>query len=128
MIIMRKELLPHDVKEYNEVLNDYNEQMRRKIDKYVDGIAHNRAIVAEREMANQRKKSSASSGGLKSFKESPVLKTYDQAASEIEVIHNELQKHMINTAFDMFEKETNSLAKTFEMNNLKLQAFVHPSQ
>lgn len=35
---------------------------------------------------------------------------------------------MINIAFELLETETNSLAKAFEMNNLKMQAFVHPSQ
>jgi len=35
---------------------------------------------------------------------------------------------MIKTAFNMLENETNVLAKTFEMTNIKLQAFVHPAQ
>ena len=57
---------------------------------------------------------------MKQNKESPVLKSYDQAACEIEVIHNELQQYMIKTAFEMLEKETNVLSKTFEMTNIKL--------
>ena len=35
---------------------------------------------------------------------------------------------MIKTAFNMLENETNVLTKTFEMTNIKLQAFVHPAQ
>ena len=33
---------------------------------------------------------------------------------------------MIQTAFQMFENETNSLTKAFEMSNLRIQAFIHP--
>ena len=57
-----------------------------------------------------------------------MLKLYDSAASEIEVVQNELQKYLIKTAFDMFQNESNSLVKTFEMSNLKIQAFIHPMQ
>jgi len=34
---------------------------------------------------------------------------------------------MIKTAFEMLEKETHVLAKTFEMSDIKMQAFVHPA-
>mgnify|MGYP006893245926 CR=1 FL=1 len=35
---------------------------------------------------------------------------------------------MIQTAFEMFEKETNSLTKAFEMVNVKMCCFIHPAQ
>jgi hypothetical protein len=35
---------------------------------------------------------------------------------------------MIKTAFDMFENETNALAKIFELTDLKVQTFIHPVQ
>lgn len=35
---------------------------------------------------------------------------------------------MIKASFTMFEAETQALAKTFELSDLKLQAFVHPAQ
>jgi hypothetical protein len=35
---------------------------------------------------------------------------------------------MIQTSFNMFERETNALAKAFEMSNLRMAAFVHPGQ
>tara|TARA_B110000285_G_C14590494_1_gene366172 strand:+ start:286 stop:525 length:240 start_codon:yes stop_codon:yes gene_type:complete len=79
-------------------------------------------------MANLRKKNPAQmiNSSMKHNKES-VLKLHDAAASEIEVVHNELQKYMIKTAFEMFQSETNALARTFEMNNIKIHAFVHPA-
>lgn len=39
-----------------------------------------------------------------------------------------MQKFLIKTSFDMFERETQALARTFELTNVRLQAFVHPAQ
>lgn len=65
---------------------------------------------------------------MKPLKESPALGLYDGASSVIEVIQQELKNYMIKVAARMFDSETNALAKAFEMSNLRLQAFVHPSQ
>jgi hypothetical protein len=54
------------------------------------------------------------------MKDLQVLKIYDRAIAETEVIHVEIQKYLINTSFQMLEKETNSLSKAFEMSNLRL--------
>ena len=35
---------------------------------------------------------------------------------------------MMHSSIEMFQKETNSLTKAFEMTNLNIQAFIHPVQ
>ena len=86
----------------------------------MDQIAANRTLVAQREAANRRgEKKEADSSQVRHNKEA-ILKVNDNAASEIEVVQNEIQKYLIKTAFDMFQSETNGLTKAFEMNNLKL--------
>ena len=127
MIMRNKVMIPYDILEYNDMMKDYHEAYHWKINSQMDQIASNRALVAERAAANARGKQQPSTGQSKHNKEA-ILKVNDNAASEIEVVQNEIQKYLIKTAFDMFQSETNSLAKAFEMNNLKLQAFVHPSQ
>lgn len=45
-----------------------------------------------------------------------VLQSYDQATCEVDVFTHEVQNYMILTGKRMIERETNSLAKCFEMN------------
>lgn len=61
-------------------------------------------------------------------KEHSALKAFDQATSEIQVIQSELQRYMIQVALDMFKRETDALARAFEMTSLRVAAFVHPAQ
>jgi hypothetical protein len=65
---------------------------------------------------------------MKAPKEDSALKAFDQAASEIQVVQSELQKYMIQVSFEMFKKETDALAKVFEMTTLRVAAFIHPAQ
>lgn len=43
-------------------------------------------------------------------------------------MHEEIASFMIKTAFEAFERESAALARTFEMSDVKVQAFVHPAQ
>ena len=56
------------------------------------------------------------------------MEVYETACTEVEVCHGELQRYMMHSALEMFQKETNSLVKAFEMTNLNIQAFIHPVQ
>lgn len=99
----------------------------------MDQITKVRAAVQTREkLAVESKRLNNPAGeialSLKPLKESPALGLYDGASSVIEVIQQELKNYMIKVAARMFDSETNALAKAFEMSNLRLQAFVHPSQ
>jgi len=95
----------------------------------MDSIAKNRAVAAERAHDKQRAKNSSTAlQSVKQNKDPGALKAFDQASSEIEVAHSELQRYLINSALEMFQRETNSLTKAFEMTNLKIQAFIHPVQ
>lgn len=76
--------------------------MLRKISNHMDGIAQNRALAEER----MNKGSTSQIGGESQNKNQAILKTYDQAVSEIEVVQNEIQKYMIKVSFKMFENET----------------------
>jgi len=115
MIIKTKKMLPLDIEDYNKIMSQYQEEMLWKINNHMDGIAKSRAVQAERESKNAGQKNQSQQS-----KDSGILKTYDQASSEIEVIHTELQKYMIRVSFKMFENETQSLAKVFELSNLKV--------
>lgn len=79
MIIMSKEMIPMDIDGYNKVLGEYRESLNWKINFHMDGIANNRAAVADREAANMRKKNPALliNNSMKANKESQVLKTHD---------------------------------------------------
>ena len=65
---------------------------------------------------------------MKASKENGVLKAFDQASSEVQVLQSELQKYMIQVSFDMFKKETDALSRVFEMTNTRTAAFIHPAQ
>lgn len=65
---------------------------------------------------------------MKPSKENSALKVFDQPSSEIAVLQSELQKYMIQMAFDMFKSETDALARVFELTNLRVNAFVHSAQ
>ena len=80
-------------------------------------------------MAAVKKQSAAGQvhQAMKLPKENTALKAFDHASSEIQVIQAEMQKYMIQIAFDMFEKETNALTKTFEMSSLRISAFINPA-
>ena len=94
----------------------------------MQSIAKNRATATDRAYEKQRtKNSSIVKQSLKS-KDSGALTAFDQASSEVEVIHSELQRYMMHSALEMFQKETSSLTKAFEMTNLNIQAFIHPVQ
>ena len=45
-------MLPLEIEEYNEVYSLYHSELHWKINHHMDGIANNRAAVAERELAN----------------------------------------------------------------------------
>jgi hypothetical protein len=47
--------------------------------------------------------------------------------SEIHVVQSELEKYMIKISFTMFQSETDALAKTFEMTDIRKQIFIHPA-
>lgn len=94
----------------------------------MQSIAKGRATATDRAYEKQRtKNSSIVKQSLKS-KDSGPLTAFDQASSEVEVIHSELQRYMMHSALEMFQKETSSLTKAFEMTNLNIQAFIHPVQ
>ena len=74
----------------------------------MQSIAKGRATATDRAYEKQRtKNSSIVSQSLKS-KDSGALAAFDQASSEVEVIHSELQRYMMHSALEMFQKETSS--------------------
>lgn len=106
-------MLPLDVKGYSSILADYNRDMMMKIQKKQDEIISVRNNIAEKELTNLRNKSNVTQEQIlaamklnKLQKDSTVLSQYDHATSEIEVIHQEMQKYMIKTSFSMLERET----------------------
>ena len=56
----------------------------------------------------------------------PEVQLHDQARAEIEVASNEILKYLMKTSIRLFERESTSLTKAFEMSNLQMQAYIHP--
>ena len=94
----------------------------------MQSIAKGRATATDRTYEKQRTKNSSIVRQSLKSKDSGALAAFDQASSEVEVIHSELQRYMMHSALEMFQKETSSLTKAFEMTNLNIQAFIHPVQ
>ena len=116
MMIMSKKPIPMDINEYNKIYTEYQERIQWKVVDQIDRIAQSRA---GRGSPTKRGKDSAA--GLRQITEtSSHMKAYDQATSEIDVVHAELQKYMMSTALAMFKRETDSLVKAFEMSNLQI--------
>lgn len=130
MMIMSKQMIPMDIQEYNRIHQLYHDEINWKLVHHMDYIQNNRNAAHEREQASMQKKNPGGvvQASMKMPKESPVLKSYDSACSEIEVVQQELQKYMIQISFEMFDREASALARAFEMTDVKIQAYVHPSQ
>jgi hypothetical protein len=58
MIIREKKMIPFDISEYNEMMRSYDEAYKWKINYQMDQIAATRNMLAEREAAKNRDKSS----------------------------------------------------------------------
>ena len=94
MIIKSGSMLPTDVVSFNEIYSEYHQDMMMRINHKLDSIQKTRAAAADRDLANLRRKSNVAEEDMiaaikliKLTKDSTVVKSYDQAGSEIEVIH-----------------------------------------
>ena len=68
----------------------YFDEIQWKLVHHMDALAESRKITQEREQAKEKRKNPSGEQNTKQPKESPALKSYDQASSEIQVINNEL--------------------------------------
>lgn len=57
-----------------------------------------------------------------------VLRQFDQARSEVEVVQKEIGKYHMNLSIDMLQRETAALSRAFEMSNHEMQVYIHPVQ
>lgn len=88
-----------DIIKYNKIYEDYHLRVQYKM------------VLLMEEFASKRPKNDKMQG---------IILTMDQIASEIDVVQSELQIYLMETAVKMFDRETASLTKAFEMTNLKM--------
>lgn len=57
-----------------------------------------------------------------------ILQQYDQATCEVDVYQHEIMNYMILTGKRIVERESDALAKCFELNGKRQQILIHPTQ
>merc|ERR1712127_94741 len=113
-----------DLKEINEVLEMYQDEMGWKISTLTDQYEHQRKQAAKAKAALQAKSaefnpnvnnaSVINNARMKqntTVQDQLALQTYESAQAEIELLVAHLQRYMMTTAINLFSRESASLIK-----------------
>ena len=138
MILLGKNPLPLNRVASKALFTEFNETFSWKVMTKMDEVERQRKIANEKDQ-EKRKKLEAMRGDivksvqsnmtqLKKTIDNNTFQSYDQASCEVDVYTHEIQSYMILTGMRLIERETNSLAKCFEMNGKRQQILIHPFQ